>query len=568
MWTHAHQHYLLKFGYLPQSGFEIRDQISERRMEEGIRELQAFANLIVTGVIDEATRRLIQRPRCGVPDILSGQFMSESQEEQFGRRPDGRRRQKRFIIQGQKWPTTSLTWSVKRASPAHDENDIVAELSRAIAVWSRSTPLRFSRLTPDRADDADIRIVFSKGYHEDGYPFDGKGSILAHAFFPGAGQGGDAHFDDDEIWIINGKSQAGEGTRLFAVAAHEFGHSLGLSHSDVEGALMYPWYQNFDYDLRLTKDDELGIQRIYGSTPMWAPNPYAPNYNPSDTDHETPRPRVTTPTRRGKPYHPFDGRPNTCDSSYDAISLIRDELFIFKGRHFWRVNSKPNAPNDNRLLKGYPSLITNMWQQLPPNLTHVDAVYEHDEVEIVFFIGRYYWRFRGTNLQAGYPKPLTSMGISPDVEKIDGAMIWGHNKKTYLFSGTQYWRLQDVNPHVFHIEPDYPRNMFVWQGVPTNIDSVLRWKDGHTYFFKGKVFWKFNDKHMRVDSDATLSAPFWMGCTSTPLVPTEKNPHGEDDETSSAAGVSSPIMTVIVVSLLTWFSRGVGDIFGQKLLAL
>lgn len=195
---------------------------------------------------------------------------------------------------------------------------------------------------------------------------------------------------------------------------------------------------------------------------MWAPNPYAPNYNPSDTDHETPRPRVTTPTRRGKPYHPFDGRPNTCDSSYDAISLIRDELFIFKGRHFWRVNSKPNAPNDNRLLKGYPSLITNMWQQLPPNLTHVDAVYEHDEVEIVFFIGeilhlingksgemlikicnfvgRYYWRFRGTNLQAGYPKPLTSMGISPDVEKIDGAMIWGHNKKTYLFSGTQYWR--------------------------------------------------------------------------------------------------------------------------------
>lgn len=48
------------------------------------------------------------------------------------------------------------------------------------------------------------------------------------------------------------------------MAAHEFGHSLGLSHSDVEGALMYPWYQNFDYDLRLTKDDELGIQRIYG----------------------------------------------------------------------------------------------------------------------------------------------------------------------------------------------------------------------------------------------------------------------------------------------------------------
>lgn len=61
------------------------------------------------------------------------------------------------------------------------------------------------------------------------------------------------------------------------------------------------------------------------------------------------------------------------------------------------------------------------------------------------FIGRYYWRFQGTKLLYGYPKPLTSIGISAHVEKIDGAMIWGHNKKTYLFSGTQYWRLLHIH---------------------------------------------------------------------------------------------------------------------------
>lgn len=29
--------------------------------------------------------------------------------------------------------------------------------------------------------------------------------MLAHAFFPGSGRGGDAHFDEDEEWLLNGK---------------------------------------------------------------------------------------------------------------------------------------------------------------------------------------------------------------------------------------------------------------------------------------------------------------------------------------------------------------------------
>lgn len=54
------------------------------------------------------------------------------------------------------------------------------------------------------------------------------------------------------------------GTSLFAVAAHEFGHSLGLAHSSVPGALMYPWYQGLSSNYELPEDDRHGIQQMYG----------------------------------------------------------------------------------------------------------------------------------------------------------------------------------------------------------------------------------------------------------------------------------------------------------------
>ena len=44
------------------------------------------------------------------------------------------------------------------------------------------------------------------------------------------------------------------GTNLLQTAAHEFGHSLGLSHSDTKSALMAPFYRGFEKKVSLNKD--------------------------------------------------------------------------------------------------------------------------------------------------------------------------------------------------------------------------------------------------------------------------------------------------------------------------
>lgn len=52
-------------------------------------------------------------------------------------------------------------------------------------------------------ETADLQIDFLHGYHGDGYPFDGAGGAVGHAFFPSdPTRAGGVHLDAEEEWTF------------------------------------------------------------------------------------------------------------------------------------------------------------------------------------------------------------------------------------------------------------------------------------------------------------------------------------------------------------------------------
>jgi predicted Zn-dependent protease len=47
---------------------------------------------------------------------------------------------------------------------------------------------------------------------------------------------------------------------MFCVAVHEFGHALGLDHSNINTSVMYPYARIYDPTFRLHRDEIQGIQ--------------------------------------------------------------------------------------------------------------------------------------------------------------------------------------------------------------------------------------------------------------------------------------------------------------------
>ncbi|XP_045653473.1 stromelysin-1 [Ursus americanus] len=414
-----------------------------------LREMQKFLGLEVTGKLDSDTLDMMHKPRCGVPDV--GDFAT------FPGMP--------------KWRKTHLTYRVMNYTLDLPRDAVDSAIEKALSLWEEVTPLTFSRTDEG---EADIKILFAVRDHGDFIPFDGPGKVLGHAYPPGPGIYGDAHFDDDEQW-----TRDTSGTNLFLVAAHELGHSLGLFHSADPRALMYPVY-NAHTDparLRLSQDDVAGIQSLYGSPSVSPDDPAVP------PEHVPPGPET----------------PAACDPnlSFDAISTLRGEILFFKDRHFWRKSLRTLEP-------GF-YLISSFWPSLPSGL---DAAYEDTSKDIVFvFKGNQFWAVKGTEAQAGYPKSIHTLGFPSTVRKIDAAVFDKEKKKTYFFVGDKYWRFDERRRSM---EPGFPREIAEdFPGVDPKVDAAFE-AFGFYYFFNGSSQLEFDPNARKVTH--SLKGNSWLNC--------------------------------------------------------
>ncbi|XP_036758669.2 stromelysin-1-like [Manis pentadactyla] len=443
------QQYLENYYNLPKDVKQFFRRKDSSPVVKKIQEMQTFLGLEVTGKLDTDTLEMMRKPRCGVPDV--GYFS---------------------IFPGMpKWRKSQLTYRIVGYTLDLPKDAVDSAIEKALKVWEEVTPLTFSRIYEG---EADIMITFAVREHGDFIPFDGPGKVLAHAYAPGPGIYGDAHFDDDEQW-----TEDTLGTNLFLVAAHELGHSLGLFHSSDPEALMYPVYNKFTdlTQFHLSQDDVNGIQSLYGSPP---------------DSHDNPE----VPTESGTP---GSATPAMCDPalSFDAISTLRGEILFFKDRHFWRKTLR--TPETGFYL------ISSFWPNLPSG---VDAAYEVISKDTVFiFKGNQFWAIRGNEVQAGYPRNIQTLGFPPTVRKIDAATSDKEKKKTYFFVEDKYWKFDEKR---WSMEPGFPKETADdFPGIDTKVDAVFE-TFGFFYFFSGSSQLEFDPNAKKVTH--VLKSNSWFNC--------------------------------------------------------
>ncbi|CAK8682181.1 unnamed protein product [Clavelina lepadiformis] len=301
------------------------------------------------------------------------------------------------------------------------------------------------------------------------------------------------------------------GYSIFLVAAHEFGHAIGLDHSNLQSALMYPMYQKFE-NFRLPEDDRRGAQDLYPEERTTPLRPLVLETCGGDlrtdttitTTSTTTTISTTTTTKNNNNNNP-DPSGGICDEGpIDGLLSFGTEIFLFKGREFWRMFDHDGD-------KRGPYVIREQWPGLPST---IDSVYRKPADDaLVFFKGTRYWIYDGFQLRAGYPKKVTSLGLPKDGEfKVDASLNWYRSKdrkRTYFFVGKKYYRFNEPKNKM---DNKYPKSSSAWRSVPSSLEAAMEdpTSKRQSLFVKDNIVHVLHNYKVEVIDRIPLRV--WLGC--------------------------------------------------------
>ena len=193
---------------------------------------------------------------------------------------------------GYKWSTMNVPFYVNPSNQDVSATAAIAAIQAGMAAWSTQagTPFRFYYAgqvssTTTGYDSKNV-IVFrnttSGGNIATSYWWHSNGNLVDS----------DIIFWDGARKFFTGSSGCSSGSLLGAyiedVATHELGHSLGLGHSGVNEATMYPSYSACSQGMRtLASDDVSGARSLYGTSSTGG--------STGATTDTTPTVRIVTP---------------------------------------------------------------------------------------------------------------------------------------------------------------------------------------------------------------------------------------------------------------------------------